>query len=226
MGFGLPAAMGVQFAFPKATVACVTGEGSFMMNMQELSTCLQYGLPIKVICVNNQALGMVKQWQDMQYGGRHSHSTYSDSLPDFKTLVEAFGHVGFRVETPADLHGAMREAVQPRAEEQGGVCRCLGGSGRACLPHGYQGWFHARHVSRQDHHQPAGRLHVMRRIIAVLLENEPGALSRVIGLFAQRNYNIESLTVAPTEDATLSRVTIVTEGSDEKMSRSASTCTG
>ena len=113
MGFGLPAAMGVQFAFPKATVACVTGEGSFMMNMQELSTCLQYGLPIKLICVNNQALGMVKQWQDMQYGGRHSQSTYSDSLPDFKTLVEAFGHVGFRVETPADLHGAMREAFSP-----------------------------------------------------------------------------------------------------------------
>jgi acetolactate synthase I/II/III large subunit len=85
MGFGLPAAMGVQFAHPDAVVACVTGEGSFMMNMQELSTCLQYGLPIKIINLNNQALGMVKQWQDMQYGGRHSQSTYSDSLPDFKT---------------------------------------------------------------------------------------------------------------------------------------------
>ena len=118
MGFGLPAAMGVQFAFPKATVACVTGEGSFMMNMQELSTCLQYGLPIKVICVNNQALGMVKQWQDMQYGGRHSHSTYSDSLPDFKTLVEAFGHVGFRVETPSDLHGAMQETFSPKLKDK------------------------------------------------------------------------------------------------------------
>ncbi len=113
MGFGLPAAMGVQFAYPEAAVACVTGEGSFMMNMQELSTCLQYGLPIKLICVNNQALGMVKQWQDMQYGGRLSQSTYSDSLPDFKTLVEAFGHVGFRVETPGDLHDAMRETFSP-----------------------------------------------------------------------------------------------------------------
>ena len=113
MGFGLPAAMGVQFAWPEATVVCVTGEGSFMMNMQELSTCLQYGLPIKIVCVNNQALGMVKQWQDMQYGGRLSHSTYSDSLPDFKTLVEAFGHVGFRVETPGDLHEAMQETFSP-----------------------------------------------------------------------------------------------------------------
>ncbi len=113
MGFGLPAAMGVQFAFPEATVACVTGEGSFMMNMQELSTCLQYGLPIKIIALNNQALGMVKQWQDMQYGGRHSQSTYSDSLPDFKTLVEAFGHVGFKVENGAELDSVMDEAFSP-----------------------------------------------------------------------------------------------------------------
>ena len=97
MGFGLPSAMGVQFAYPEAVVACVTGEGSFMMNMQELSTCLQYGLPVKIINLNNQALGMVKQWQDMQYSGRHSSSTYSDSLPDFKTLVEAFGHHGIKV---------------------------------------------------------------------------------------------------------------------------------
>ncbi len=114
MGFGLPAAMGVQFAHPDATVACVTGEGSFMMNMQELSTCLQYGLPIKVICLNNQALGMVKQWQDMQYGGRHSHSTYADSLPDFKTVAEAFGHMGIRVEDPADLDPALQEAFSAK----------------------------------------------------------------------------------------------------------------
>ncbi len=118
MGFGLPAAMGVQFAYPQATVVCVTGEGSFMMNMQELSTCLQYGLPIKIVCVNNQALGMVKQWQDMQYGGRLSQSTYSDSLPDFKTLVEAFGHVGFRVETPGDLHAAMQETFSPALQDK------------------------------------------------------------------------------------------------------------
>jgi acetolactate synthase-1/2/3 large subunit len=114
MGFGLPAAMGVQFAHPDAVVACVTGEGSFMMNMQELSTCLQYGLPIKIINLNNQALGMVKQWQDMQYGGRHSSSTYSDSLPDFKTLVEAFGHVGMKVERGEELEPALREAFSDK----------------------------------------------------------------------------------------------------------------
>jgi len=114
MGFGLPAAMGVQFGHPDAVVACVTGEGSFMMNMQELSTCLQYGLPIKIINLNNQALGMVKQWQDMQYGGRHSQSTYSDSLPDFKTLVEAFGHVGIKVERAEQLEPALREAFSEK----------------------------------------------------------------------------------------------------------------
>jgi len=113
MGFGLPAAMGVQMAFPEKHVACVTGEGSFMMNMQELSTCLQYGLPIKIINLNNQALGMIKQWQDMQYGGRHSQSSYSDSLPDFKTLVEAFGHVGFKVTSAQDLEPTMQRAFSP-----------------------------------------------------------------------------------------------------------------
>ncbi|MDG2276460.1 MAG: acetolactate synthase 3 large subunit [Pseudomonadales bacterium] len=118
MGFGLPAAMGVQMAYPDATVACVTGEGSFMMNMQELSTCLQYGLPIKILNLNNQALGMVKQWQDMQYGGRHSHSTYSDSLPDFKTLVEAFGHVGFKVTNASELEPVMAEAFGDKLRQR------------------------------------------------------------------------------------------------------------
>jgi acetolactate synthase-1/2/3 large subunit len=113
MGFGLPAAMGVQFAFPDSVVACVTGEGSFMMNMQELSTCKQYRLPVKIVNINNQSLGMVKQWQDMQYGGRHSHSTYSDSLPDFKALLESFGHVGLKVDRAEDLEPAMREAFAP-----------------------------------------------------------------------------------------------------------------
>ncbi len=114
MGFGLPAAMGVQFADTDAVVACVTGEGSFMMNMQELSTCQQYGLPIKIINLNNAALGMVKQWQDMQYGGRHSHSTYKEALPDFVKLTESFGHVGIRVTTADQLQAAMDEAFSEK----------------------------------------------------------------------------------------------------------------
>jgi acetolactate synthase-1/2/3 large subunit len=110
MGFGLPAAMGVQVAFPDEQVVCITGEGSIQMNIQELSTCSQYGLPIKIINVNNQSLGMVKQWQDMQYEGRHSHS-YMDSLPDFVKLVESYGHVGFKIESRDDLEPILAEAM-------------------------------------------------------------------------------------------------------------------
>ncbi len=117
MGFGLPAAMGVQFAHPGAAVACITGEGSFMMNMQELSTCMQYALPIKIINLNNQALGMVKQWQDMQYGGRHSHSTYRDALPDFKALTESFGHVAYRIHALAELDDVMADVFGPKHKD-------------------------------------------------------------------------------------------------------------
>jgi acetolactate synthase-1/2/3 large subunit len=110
MGFGLPAAMGVKFAFPDQEVVCITGEGSIQMCIQELSTCLQYNLPIKIININNEALGMVKQWQDMNYGGRHSESTYQDSLPDFVKLAESYGHVGIKVERNSDLKGALEKA--------------------------------------------------------------------------------------------------------------------
>jgi len=110
MGFGLPAAMGVKLAFPDADVACVTGEGSIQMNIQELSTCKQYRIPVKIVNLRNNYLGMVKQWQDMQYDGRHAESTYSDSLPDFVKLTEAYGHVGMTVKRLADLDDAMREA--------------------------------------------------------------------------------------------------------------------
>lgn len=110
MGFGLPAAMGCLVAKPDKTVACVTGEGSIQMNIQELSTCLQYHFPVKIVNLNNQSLGMVRQWQDMQYQGRHSSSTYEESLPDFIKLAESYGHVGIRVTKPDQLSGAMEEA--------------------------------------------------------------------------------------------------------------------
>jgi acetolactate synthase-1/2/3 large subunit len=109
MGFGLPAAMGVQLAFPDAHVACVTGEGSIQMCIQELSTCTQYQLPIKIINLNNAALGMVRQWQDMNYSGRYAESLYEDSLPDFVALAEAYGHVGMRIEHIDELAPKMEE---------------------------------------------------------------------------------------------------------------------
>lgn len=109
MGFGLPAAMGVKLNFPKADVVCVTGEGSIQMNIQELSTCKQYGLGVKIINLNNGYLGMVKQWQDMNYESRYA-SSYMDSLPDFIKLAEAYGHVGIRVTKPEELQPALERA--------------------------------------------------------------------------------------------------------------------
>ena len=113
MGFGLPSAMGVQLAHPDSTVATITGEGSIVMCIQELSTCLQYGLPLKILNLNNRYLGMVRQWQEFFYERRYSHS-YMDALPDFVKLAESFGHVGVKIEKPGDVEGALKEAIADR----------------------------------------------------------------------------------------------------------------
>ncbi len=110
MGFGLPSAMGVQLAYPDETVACITGEASIQMCIQELSTCKQYDLPINILCLNNRYMGMVRQWQEFFYDRRYSHS-YVDALPDFVKLAESYGHVGLKIENPADVEGAIREAI-------------------------------------------------------------------------------------------------------------------
>jgi acetolactate synthase I/II/III large subunit len=194
MGFGLPAAMGVKLAHPDADVACITGEGSIQMNIQELSTCKQFRLPVKIVALNNRYLGMVRQWQEFFHGNRYSES-YMDALPYRHARREAFRR-GTRAQ------GSVRAQERP----------CVPGfqdrPDRKRLPHGAgrQGAF------RSD---PGGGPVIMRHIISLLMENEAGALSRVAGLFSARGYNIESLTVAPTEDATMSRMTIVTSGSDE-----------
>ncbi len=111
MGVGLPYAMGIKLAKPDADVFCITGEGSIQMCIQELSTCLQYKTPVKIVSLNNRYLGMVRQWQQIDYGGRYSHS-YMDALPDFVKLAEAYGHVGILVEKPADVEPALREAMR------------------------------------------------------------------------------------------------------------------
>ena len=111
MGVGLPYAMGIKLAKPDADVFCITGEGSIQMCIQELSTCLQYQTPVKVLSLNNRYLGMVRQWQQLDYGSRYSHS-YMDALPDFVKLAEAYGHVGMLIERPADVEGALREAIK------------------------------------------------------------------------------------------------------------------
>ncbi len=115
MGFGLPAALGVKLALPDETVVCVTGDGSIQMNIQELSTALQYNLPVLVLNLNNRYLGMVKQWQDMIYSGRHSQS-YMDSLPDFVKLAEAYGHIGIAIRTPDELESKLADALSQLSE--------------------------------------------------------------------------------------------------------------
>lgn len=117
MGFGLPAAIGAQLANPGAQVACITGEGSIQMNIQELSTAKQYHTPVKVLSLNNRYLGMVRQWQQFFYGTRYSES-YMDALPDFVKIAEAYGHVGFKVENPADVEPVLREAFGPALKER------------------------------------------------------------------------------------------------------------
>ncbi len=109
MGVGLPYAMGCKLAFPDLDVACITGEGSIQMNIQELSTCKQYHLPVKVILLNNRYLGMVRQWQEFFHGNRHSES-YMDALPDFVKLAESYGHVGMKIDKPGDVEGALKDA--------------------------------------------------------------------------------------------------------------------
>jgi acetolactate synthase-1/2/3 large subunit len=109
MGFGLPAAMGIKLSFPDEEVVCVTGEGSIQMNIQELSTCNQYNIPLKIVIINNQSLGMVRQWQDMNYDSRHAES-YMQSLPDFTKLAESYGHVGLTVKKLEDLEPTLKKA--------------------------------------------------------------------------------------------------------------------
>jgi len=111
MGFGLPAAMGVQFANPRGSVACITGEASIQMCIQELSTCKQYGLPLKIINLNNRYMGMVRQWQEFFHGNRYAES-YMNALPDFVKLAESYGHVGMKIEQPSDIEGALKEAFK------------------------------------------------------------------------------------------------------------------
>ena len=117
MGVGLPYAMGVQLAHPDAQVACITGEASIQMCIQELSTCKQYGIPIKVVTLNNRYMGMVRQWQEFFYGSRYAES-YMESLPDFVKLAEAYGHVGMQIEKPEDVEGALKEAFSPALKDR------------------------------------------------------------------------------------------------------------
>jgi len=117
MGVGLPYAMGCQLAYPDSQVACVTGEASIQMCIQELSTCKQFNLPVKIVNLNNRYMGMVRQWQEFFYGNRYAES-YMDALPDFVKLAESYGHVGMKIENSSDIEGALKEAFSPKLKER------------------------------------------------------------------------------------------------------------
>ena len=183
MGFGLPAAMGVQLVNPDATVACVTGEASIQMCIQELSTCKQYHLPIKLVNLNNRYMGMVRQWQEFFYGNRYAES-YMDALPDFVKLAEAYGHVGMKIEKPGDVEGALKEAL---AHE--GAARVHGlhhrpdgervpdGAGRQGADRDDPGGGAMSAAGpTQGRSRPSGAVGglQMRHILSILVENEAG----------------------------------------------------
>ena len=146
MGYGLPAAIGVQMAHPKALVIDVAGEGSILMNMQEMSTAAQYNLPVKIFILNNEYLGMVRQWQELLHESRYSES-YSHSLPDFVKLAEAYGGHGIRVSDPADLDAAIMEMIEtPKAV----IVDCLVDKMENCFPMIPSGKAHNQMILAQD----------------------------------------------------------------------------
>jgi acetolactate synthase-1/3 small subunit len=247
MGVGIPYAMGIKLAKPDSEVFCITGEGSVQMCIQELSTCLQYNTPIKIVSLNNRYLGMVRQWQELDYEGRYSHS-YMDALPNFVKLAEAYGHVGMLIERPQDVEaGAARSAQAqgphgvhglPHRPHRKRVPDGQGRQGHHRNAAGLRGPLSATHTDGFRWPRPAPPAHLTNLLAAEPARLPPGGglekpeshyethhcrparkrarrLSRVVGLFSARGYNIESLTVAPTEDPSLSRMTIQTTGSDD-----------
>ena len=235
MGYGIPAAVGVQMAHPDSLVIDIAGEASVQMTMQEMSTAVQYDLPIKIFILNNEYMGMVRQWQELLHGGRYSHS-YSEALPDFVKLAEAYQAVGIRAEKPSELDDAIKEMI---ATPKPVIFDCRVDKHANCFPMIPSGEAHNNMLLgddltdedlREGHHrrrqgdgvmaQPGSAYSLETTVqkpethtMSVLVDNEPGVLARVIGLFSGRGYNIEWLTVSETEhEAHLSRITIVTTG--------------
>ena len=223
MGFGLPAAMGAKVGCPDETVVCIAGDGSVQMNIQELATCAQEGIPIKVFIMNNGYLGMVRQWQELFWDRRYSQVDMG-SCPDFVKLAEAYGATGLRLEDKRTL--VERHARGARHRRAGARRRPRHARGehlsddraRARRPGTWWGdrrWVNQepRKSCRLDELEAAGGLRTGRKhILSILVENKPGVLTRIAGLFARRGFNIDTLAVGPTDDERLSRITLTLDG--------------
>ena len=223
MGFGLPAAMGAAVGCPDQLVCCIAGDGSVQMNAQELATCAQNKIPIKVFIMNNGYLGMVRQWQELFWDGKYSH-VETGEFPDFVKLAEAYGATGHALRGQDDArggHAARDRDRRPGARRRAGDARgehvpddpCGAGGQRdgGVSTHG-----RARHQGAAQPRRAGGRRPSLRtgrkHVLSILVENKSGVLTRIAGLFARRGFNIDTLTVGPTDDEQISRVTLTVDG--------------
>ena len=211
MGFGLPAAIGAQFARPDKLVFAIVGDGGFQMSIPELATIASYGLPIKIIVMNNGYLGMVRQWQTLFYNNRLS-AVELDCFPRRRKAGRRYGFKGRTIDKPWELAPALEEAVHEPgpvpAQREGHAVRMRVSHGAGRRRHQRNG---AGAAATGGGAGEISEVTIMLQVISLLLENKPGALMRVTGLLSQRGYNIESLTVARTLDPELSRMTIVVD---------------
>ena len=224
MGFGLPAAVGAKVACPDDDVVCLAGDGSLIMNCQELATCVAEDIPVKVFLMNNGYMGMVRQWQELFWDRRYSSVQMGES-PDWVKLAEAFGATGMRCEDAGELEGQMKQALETDGPVlldvrvvQEENCYPMIPPGQAArdmveAPAGGEvmeaGTPQA--VRLEDLHVP-GQLSGRKHILSILVENKPGVLARIAGLFSRRGFNIDTLAVGPTDDPSVSRVTLTLDG--------------
>ncbi len=222
MGFGLPAAMGAAVGCPDRLVCCVAGDGSVQMNAQELATCAQNNIPIKVFIMNNGYLGMVRQWQELFWDGKYSHVDMGE-FPDFVKLAEAYGVTGMRFTDKHTLVEDMKRAIATEGPVLVDVRVTREENTYPMIPAGRPRarWWGERVMGEPGTKEPlsleeleastnmrTGRKHVL----SILVENKSGVLTRIAGLFARRGFNIDTLTVGPTEDVQISRVTLTVDG--------------
>ena len=222
MGFGLPAAMGAAVGCPDRLVCCIAGDGSVQMNAQELATCAQNKIPIKVFIMNNGYLGMVRQWQELFWDGKYSHVDTGE-FPDFVKLAEAYGATGMRFEDKTTLVEDMKRAiatdgpvvVDVRVTREENTYPMIPAGQRRTRNGGMSAMSEpaTKEPLSLEGLQASGSLRTGRKhVLSILVENKSGVLTRIAGLFARRGFNIDTLTVGPTDDEQISRVTLTVDG--------------